>query len=235
MKVRRPAADLPGVVLASAFVVLLAVVGVASGRWVLRRSDALGRRRPFPKVTVAVALVLAVACAVPLWLHDRLEHRLAAAAGTLAGGRVTVHCQTASQTFVQAGGDLGYVRWGPDGVPERSTVLSYETCRDVRRWLASGKDHPSLDEVVAVHVLTHEAMHMAGLKNESHAECAAVQRDARTAAALGATPAEAAALARRYWSDGYPRLRDDYRDGCGPDGKYDEHLPAAPWDVGAGS
>lgn len=222
-------------VLASALVVLLAVAGGASARWVTRRYDALGRRRPFPRVTVAVALVLAAACAVPLWQHDRLEHRLAGAASSLAGARVSVHCQTASETFVQAGGDLGYVRWGPDGVPEHATVLSYETCRDLRRWLASSKRDPSLDEVVAVHVLTHESMHMAGIKNEAHAECAAVQRDVRTALALGATPPQADALARRYWTEVYPRMRDEYRDGCGAGGVYDEHLAHAPWDVGAGS
>jgi hypothetical protein len=235
VKVGRRAADAAGVVLASAFVALLALVGVASARWVLRRYDALGRRRPFPKVTVALGLVLALACAVPLWQHDRLEHRLAAAAGTVAGAPVTVHCQTPSETFVSAGVELGYVRWGPDGVPEHATVIAYDACRHLRAWLASSRRHPSLDEVVAVHVLTHEAMHMAGIKNEAHAECAAVQRDARTALALGATLDEATALARRYWTQVYPRMPDDYRGGCGPDGGYDEHLPLAPWDVGGAS
>ncbi|MDM7853996.1 hypothetical protein [Cellulomonas alba] len=221
-------------VLASALVVLLAVAGVASSRWVLRRYDALGRRRPFPTITVAVALGLAVACAVPLWLHDRLEHRLSAVAGGLVGAPVTVHCQTPSETFVHAGGELGYVRWDATGVPEHSTVLAYDACRDLRRWLGSDKRRASLDEVVAVHVLTHESMHMAGLLDESRAECAAVQRDARTAMALGATRDEAVALARQYWTQAYPRMPDGYRSGCGAGGEHDEHLPLAPWDVGGG-
>lgn len=221
-------------VLASALVALLAVAGVTSSRWVLRRYDALGRRRPFPTITVAISLTLAVACAVPLWLHDRLEHRLGGVASGLVGAHVTVHCQTAGQTFVQAGGELGYVRWDAAGVPERSTVLAYEACRDLRRWLGSHKRHPSLDEVVAVHVLTHESMHMAGLLDESRAECAAVQRDARTAMALGATRAQAVALARQYWTQAYPRMPDAYRSGCGAGSAHDEHLPFAPWDVGDG-
>ena len=50
------------------------------------------------------------------------------------------------------------------------------------------------DQVVAVHVLTHETMHMVGITNEAQTECAAVQRDAQMAVALGASPAEAQAL-----------------------------------------
>jgi hypothetical protein len=55
-------------------------------------------------------------------------------------------------------------------------------------------------------VLAHEAMHMAGLMREDTAECAAVQRDARAARLLGASPADARALALAYWRTVYPAM-----------------------------
>jgi hypothetical protein len=83
---------------------------------------------------------------------------------------------------------------------------------------------------VAVHVLTHEAMHLAGLVGEAAAECAAVQRDAHTARLLGAAPADAAALAAAYWHGVYPQMPDSYRSGdCRPGGAMDERRPDAPW------
>lgn len=212
------------------FVALLTLAAGLAVRWVLRgRTDALGRARPFPRVSVGLALVLALGCAVPLWRHARLESQLESAAQQLAGGPVRVHCQTFGQTWTDAGAELGYVRWGPDGVPERSTLIKYATCGHLRHWLRSDKDAPSREEVVAVHVLTHEVMHMVGLKDEARAECAAVQRDAATAVALGADPAQGEALARRYWTEVYPNMPDGYRGGCGPGGQYDERFAVPPW------
>jgi hypothetical protein len=47
---------------------------------------------------------------------------------------------------------------------------------------------------------------MAGRLDESAAECAAVQRDARTARLLGASGGEARALAAAYWRTVYPAM-----------------------------
>jgi len=219
------------VVLTLLLVALLAAAAFIACRWVLTRWDQAraGLSRPFPKVSMTLCLVGALACAVPLWLHDRLEHELAAAASAVAGTDVEVHCQTASQTFTEAGAELGFVRWGADGIPEHSTVLAWETCQDLRSWLRSDRRSPTTAQVTAVHVLTHETMHMVGIKDEAHAECAAVQRDARTATALGASRAQAAELARTYWAEVYPHMPDGYTGGCGPEGRYDERLPDAPW------
>jgi hypothetical protein len=84
--------------------------------------------------------------------------------------------------------------------------------------------------VLAVRGLLYEAMHMAGHVDESAAECAAVQRDARTARLLGAPGGEARALAVSYWRTVYPAMPDGYRSStCRPGGTMDEHLPDAPW------
>jgi hypothetical protein len=199
-------------------------------RWGLHRSDAIGRPIRFPVIAVPALLVLGVLSGTP-GVERRIEqHRLAAAATALIGVKVTVHCQTAGQAFIDVGAELGYVKWGPGGVPEHRTLIKRDQCGDLRAYLRSSKSHPSLDQVLAVHILTHESMHMSGITNESLAECAAVQRDVRMAELLGADPDEARMLARTYWIQVYPNLPDDYRTSdCRPGGRDDEHLPDAPW------
>jgi hypothetical protein len=94
----------------------------------------------------------------------------------------------------------------------------------------SDKRRPSRDQVVAVHVLTHEAMHLSGRLGEAEAECAAVQRDAHTARLLGAEPAAAARLAAIYWGEVYPLMPDRYRsEQCQPGRSMDQRLADAPW------
>lgn len=215
--------------LTSTLVAFLVLAAGLSVRWMLRRVDALGRVAPFPKISVGLCIAIVIGCAVPLALHARLEGTLERAASRVADGPVGVHCQTAGETWIDIGAELGYVRWGPGGVPERKTLLKYRVCADLRSWLSSGKENPREDQVVAVHVLTHETMHMVGITDESEAECAAMQRDAAMAEALGATPAQAQALAHRYWLDVYPRMPDGYTGDCGPGSVGDERLAVAPW------
>jgi hypothetical protein len=203
------------------------VVGV---RWYARRVDELGRPRAFPWISVVALVALAVATATPGLLRMRHERRLAAAASVLAGTRVAVRCQSFGGAFVDAGPELGLVCWRADGTPEPWTLIKRDQCRDLAAYLRSDKHRPSRAQVVAVHVLTHEAMHLSGQVAEAVAECAAVQRDARTARLLGASAADATRLAVTYWRNLYPLLPDGYRSPeCGPGGALDEGLPDAPW------
>jgi hypothetical protein len=211
--------------------ILLAIGAIAlSVRWWNRRYDALGRARPFPYVSVGLLAVLAVGAVIPTYLRDREEDRLSSVASQLAGVHARVHCESFGQTFFEVGGELGFVRYGADGVPEHQTYIKRGPCGELKHYLASDKQHPTADEIVAVHVLTHESMHMKGITNEAQAECAAVQRDATTAELLGADEPAALALARAYWLTDYPRMPDSYRStSCAPGGPWDEHLPQAPW------
>jgi hypothetical protein len=108
--------------------------------------------------------------------------------------------------------------------------IKRDQCHHLAAYVRSGARRPTRDQVVAVHVLTHEAVHMSGRLDEAVAECAAVQRDAQTARLLGARPADAAALAATYWANIYPLMPDRYRSGeCRPGGAMDEGLADAPW------
>jgi hypothetical protein len=188
----------------------LAAAGLVSVRWMLARVDSLGRPRPFP-VGAVILLLLAVGSLAPWFLRWRLEDRLADAASALIGVEVRVHCQAFGGAFIDAGAELGYVRFGADGVPERATLIKREQCRDLSRYLRSDKQSPPLEQVVAVHTLTHEAMHMSGLTSESETECAAVHHDADMARLLGASAEGADRLATTYWQVHYPRMPDGYR------------------------
>jgi hypothetical protein len=214
------------------WVAIGAVAGalLQAGGWLLRRTDPLGRPRGFPVWSVALLALLAVLATVPVVQAARLEHRLSAVASALVGSSVTVDCQSRGQEMTDLGHELGWVSYDAAGRPEPRTLIKRRPCSALRDYLGSDKDSPSREQVVAVHVLGHEARHMAGQTVEAEAECAAVQRDAVTARLLGATPEQARALATTYWLEIYPQMPDAYWTAdCAPGMRLDEHLPDAPW------
>lgn len=220
---------MPSLLTVASLVCLLGA-GALAGRWALRRRDTLGRPLPAPVWSIALLVVLALVLAVPGARRRVEEARLASVAARLAGHRVTVHCQTNAAALVDAGAELGFVPYDENGVPRPVTTLKRGPCQDLRSYLGGATAHPTSDEVVAVHVLTHEAMHLRGETDEAVAECEAVQRDALTARMLGASARQARELAVRYWLTVYPDMPDDYRSrDCVPGGVLDEHLDSAPW------
>jgi hypothetical protein len=175
-------------------------------------------------------MVLGCAALAPWVLRARLEGRLSQATSTLLGIDVIVYCQSFGEAFIDTGAELGYVAFGPDGVPERSTLIKREQCHDLRDYLRSPPTTPTQEQAVAVHTLTHEAMHMGGNTSESETECLAVQRDAEMARLLGAEEQAARNLAVLYWQRHYPLMPGDYRSAeCGPGGALDINSPDAPW------
>ncbi len=131
---------------------------------------------------------------------------------------------------MDAGADLGYVVFGADGKPEQRTLIKRKQCADLSDYLGSDKQHPTHDQIVAVHVLTHETIHMTGVRNEAHTECLAMQRDAGMAQLLGASPEATGELAIAYWRDVYPWMPAAYRsEECAPGKALDAGRLDAPW------
>jgi hypothetical protein len=213
-------------------IALFVVAGFVALRWSRTRTDSLGRARPFPWISTVILILLGATALAPGLLRARLEHRLTVAATTIVGSPVEVHCQSFGEAFVDAGGELGYVAFGPDGRPEPSTLIKRSQCRDLSSYLRSDKSAPSREQVVAVHVLTHEAIHMIGVTSEADTECVAMQRDAQMAHLLGASTEDARALAIEYWERIYPLMPAPYRsDECGPGLALDAGLHGAPWEA----
>ena len=205
--------------------------GYLAIRWLLNRYDSLGRTRSFPSIAVGGLIVIALACLVPFFLRVRLEGKLETASSAIVGAPVEVDCQAFGEAFVDAGMELGYVRFGPDGVPEPRTLIKRQQCRDLSDYIAGGHSDLVHEQVVAVHTLTHEAIHMSGVTSEAETECVAMQRDAEMARLLGADPADAMSLARYYWDNVYPRMPSPYSsEDCRDNGPLDRDLPDAPWD-----
>jgi hypothetical protein len=197
--------------------------------WATHRRDSLGREKDLPVIRVSALVLVAVVAAVPGAQRKVEERRLGTIASSLAGKHVSVHCQDGAEAFVDAGSELGWVAFDENGVPEPRTLIKREQCKLLKAYDKDPSD-PSWDEMVAVHVLTHEAMHMRGERSEEVAECQALQRDAITAQAFGATPEQAKALAVRYWRQVYPRMPDDYITGaCSEGGSLDERFVTSPW------
>ena len=125
-----------------------------------------------------------------------------------------------------AGADLGRVEWDE---PHRAW-LTLETCQHLGSWYRSDRADPTLDEAIAVHVLTHEAMHVDGARDEATTECRALQRDERTVVLLGGSPQEGAALAERIATEVYPRMPEEYRSSeCRPGGALDRTPDDGTW------
>jgi hypothetical protein len=197
-------------------VVLAGAGALLSARWYAARVDELGRRRRYP-LTPVVCFELAVVAAVPIVRLAAEQHRLGTVASELAGAPATVHCQHLASAMADLSNDLGHVHVGPDGRPEHATLIKNEQCRLLASYLDGHQHRPSHQEVVAVHVLTHESMHMGGITSEA-------------AELLGAAPDDARRLALHYWLTVYPFMPDEYRSvDCGPGRALDEHLPTAPW------
>jgi hypothetical protein len=184
--------------------------------WLGVRAYAFGTR---PVVSVAVVLALLVPA---LWTEMRWLRVQSAATTSVQQltGRPTarVQCQRALDTFVWAGADLGRVEWDE---PDRAW-LTLETCQHLGSWYRSDHEEPTLDEAIAVHVLTHEAMHVAGGRNEATTECRALQNDARTVVLLGGSPEQGSTLAERVATEVYPTMSEEYRTSeCRPGGALD--------------
>jgi hypothetical protein len=209
---------------------MIACSMATAARWWPRRRDGLGRPRTFPGASIAALAMTGALLLEPGLQRHRLEATLAHAATKLVGVPVAVHCQTAGEELLDTDQKLGFVASGADGAPERRTTLKRDVCSALASYLGSDHARPSEDEVRAVHVLSHESRHMAGVQDEAMAECQAVQRDAAAARLLGADITQASRLARYYWLVTYHRMPAGYVSAsCAPGGPWDEHLPDAPW------
>jgi hypothetical protein len=84
--------------------------------------------------------------------------------------------------------------------------------------------------LVAVHVLGHESIHLAGVLDEAVADCLAMQLDALVAMRLGANRAFARALARDYWAQYYTAQEPRYRSAqCRDSGALDLFRAESGW------
>jgi hypothetical protein len=178
------------------------------------------------KLTVAVLLLAATAW----WVLDRTdrvgnERRLSAIASQIAGRAVKVHCPGPLGRVFGGSTAEGWVKFDAAGRPAGETKLQKTSCAELDA-LAEGRRAKELEctaragilcgrrgpEVaMAVDVVTHEAFHMSGIRDEAATECASLHRMSTTAVQLGATPEQGVALARGQFNESYPLMGEVYR------------------------
>lgn len=201
---------------------VLTFVTVLLGIWLVRRVIRL--IEPRGTVGFAVTALVVAAASLLVALGFEVRHQVAQAQATSVirelSGNPAAHaaCQRFTPDLLDLGQEAGSVQWDSPDV----ALLRRATCNDLFSWLTSPKTDPTLDQVTAVHVVVHESVHVAGEYGEAITECTAIQRDARAAELLGATPVDAQSLARTYYEQVYPLMQPDYRSaGCVEDGALD--------------
>jgi hypothetical protein len=197
-------------------------------------------------IWVKLSIAISLTATLGWWLLDRAdrvgnEQRLSSIASQIAGRDVKVRCPGPIGRALGEDQLEGSVRFDANDRPADDTRLRKTSCAELDA-LAEGRRTAELacteragilcgrhgrELAMAVDVLTHEAWHLRGIRDEARTECNSLQTMAGTAQALGASPAQAAALARSQLAESYPRLPDHYRspecaDGAGFDLRPDD-------------
>lgn len=178
---------------------------------------------------VAAMLVFAVLAALVPARQAWFEYRLARAVERLTGyPQVTVSCLS------RLGGIFhyraaGFMKWGTGDIS-----LQPDICSDLRRYLSdpeAANQNATRDRepLFALHVLTHEAMHVAGIRNEKKTDCAAYQRNHRMAQYLDVPKLDAARSAIYVHRTRSPHHKGYFAAACEPGGGMDEKLSDAVW------
>jgi hypothetical protein len=195
------------------------------------------------RILVAVAAVAALGFYVGPYRDRQVdEERLAKVAAVIAGRDVTVSCPGTIATLTEVSAHDGTVAFTADGRPTDEAKLSSRTCSRLRGLLdgglagldclTTGAVCPKAveDTAVAVNVLSHEAWHLAGERDESVAQCYALQSNEDTAIRLGAAPADARAIAEFVLRRVQPVLPAEYKtDACHDGGPLDLYPARTRW------
>lgn len=176
-------------------------------------------------------------CLLPALVYTAYEVRwqsfesglVVAAAPVLGPTKAEFGCERLTRNFFASRGLPGHVLFDKSGKPQSEAFLSAQTCAGIADFQANPQA-PDLAAIMAVHVMTHEAVHLTGIRNEGITECLALQADVLVMMRLGATRAAAHAAAQRYREEIYPRLHAEYRRASCPAANFEQwqqdNLPA---------
>ena len=185
--------------------IVLALVACSAAAGV---RHAMGHRHT---VLIPLLLVPALFMGWQEWGFRADQAEFSAVASEIAGRDVRVECQRFTGALLDPTAEAGYVQFNADGSPTDTGRLERDACRDLRKYFHDDKTSPTLQHVIAVQVLAHESYHLAGIRDESKTECAAIQRIDEVAVQLGASPDQGRAMAERYYAEIYPRMPTAYR------------------------
>ena len=179
------------------------------------------------RLLFAFAAVAAFALAYVGLARPHQQPRLAEIASVIAKRPVGVQCPSFVKKLLNASGNRGEVQFDASGRPADDTDLSPETCKALAGFDGVGW---TSDEAEAIHTLTHEAFHLAGVADEATADCYALQTSPWVAVRLGAPRADGRAMAHWYLTHVYPYKPTEYISGaCRNGGQLDLDRDSAEW------
>lgn len=184
------------------------VVALVTGSAAAAVRHAMGHKHT---ILIPLLLVPALFLGWQEWAFRSDQGEFSAVATRIAGRDVSIECQRFTGALLDPTAEAGYVHFNTDGTPTDTGRLERDACNDLRDYLDSDKSSPSIQQIVAVQVLTHESYHLSGILSEADTECQAVQRLDDVAQWLGASPEQARAAAERYYSEIYPRMPAAYQ------------------------
>jgi hypothetical protein len=119
----------------------------------------------------------------------------------------TLRCQRFSEAFF----DINTSRAGMvSSARPNEAVVNYEQCLDLMDWMSGDKKSATPKQVQALHVLTHEAVHVSKEYNEAVTECTAMNRDYLTVQALGGSKELMSTMPQQYYKEFFPRMSSEY-------------------------
>ena len=128
------------------------------------------------KILIPFLLVPALFLGWQEWGFRSDQSEFSAIATRIADRDVRIECQRFTGALLDPTAEAGYVPFNADGRPTDTGRLERDACRDLRDYMHGDKANPTLDQIVAVQVLTHESYHLAGIADEAETECMAIQR-----------------------------------------------------------
>ena len=190
-------------------------------------------------------LLLAVLALLTFTLHRAAgsadatpgDLRLSAIASELARRTVTIRCEGTSGKLMRVDGESGRTTF-VNGRPGNTSFLQEGVCGTLHgysRETKSGFDcllpcTAPLEVAWSLNTLAHESYHLAGVRNEAETECYALQAIDFVARRLGASPAQARALATFAFQELPERMPALYSSPhCRDGGTYDLRPESAVW------
>lgn len=149
-----------------------------------------------------------------------MEYKLSSVVDEISGKKGgKVHCQRLSEAFFDTKvSAAGHVSSDKPNV----AVVNFQQCQHIFAWMENGKGEPTKDQTHAIHVLTHEAVHVSGQLNEAVTECTAINRDNITVRELGGSEEMGKRIASSYYTGIWPSMSKEYiLSDCVIDPKFD--------------
>jgi len=175
---------------------------------------------------ISVLAILAGACIYPSYKIWKLEKMLSEKASIIAERpNVKVRCNSIFDTLFSGKGVTS-----PAGTAYIETgEIFFESgwCKNFMAYLDNPRN-PDYEVLFAMHIFTHEVMHVRGEYNEKKTDCQAIQRNHLVGDLLGIDREVSMKNAKTYYSKFYFR-HPYFHKGCKPGGTLDEKLKDPVW------